>query len=74
MLAFYLIFQSVQQGNKMNGHATCMSIFIVCFSQDGWTALHIAAQEGHKEIVVTLLEADADVNSTLKVKTIVCIL
>ena len=29
-------------------------------SQNGWTALHLAAQEGHEDVVELLLEAKAD--------------
>ena len=30
--------------------------------EDGWTALHAAAQEGHLRVVEMLLEAKADVS------------
>ena len=30
--------------------------------QDGWTALHMAAQEGKVEVVKVLLESQANVN------------
>ena len=36
--------------------------------QDGWTALHAAAQEGHLIVVETLLEANADVNVKTNVR------
>jgi len=29
-------------------------------SQNGWTALHLAAHEGHEDVVELLLEAKAD--------------
>lgn len=35
--------------------------------QDGWTALHIAAHEGHKDIVESLLHAGAGVNFAVEV-------
>ena len=35
--------------------------------QDGWTPLVIASQEGHLEIVKSLIEAGANVNHTTKV-------
>ena len=35
--------------------------------QDGWTPLVIASQEGHLEIVKSLIEAGANVNHTAKV-------
>lgn len=35
----------------------------MCFcSQDGWTALHLAAQEGRIDVVRLLIEAQAQVN------------
>ena len=36
-------------------------------SQDGCTALYLAAQEGHEEIVELLLEAKADLKLKMKV-------
>ena len=42
--------------------------FIVCFcAQDGWTALHLAAQEGKVDVVRLLTEAQARVNIQTKV-------
>ena len=35
----------------------CMHMHV---TQDGWTALHLAAQEGHEDVVELLLEAKAD--------------
>ena len=35
-------------------------IYIAHISQDGWTALYLAAQEGHEDVVELLLEAKAD--------------
>ena len=38
--------------------------------QDGWTALHAAAQEGHLRVIEMLLEANADVNIKDSVRVI----
>ena len=41
---------------------------IVCLCpQDGWTALHLAAQEGKVDVVRLLTEAQAQVNIRTKV-------
>ena len=32
----------------------------ILISQDGYTALHLAAREGHEDVVELLLEAKAD--------------
>ena len=36
---------------------------LCCSSQDGWTALMIAAREGHVNVVRVLLDAGADANA-----------
>ena len=40
--------------------------------QDGFTALHVASQEGHCEVVRMLLEAKADVNMKTNVSESCC--
>ena len=43
----------------------------VCFCpQDGWTALHLAAQEGKVDVVRLLTEAKAHVNIQTEVHTL----
>ena len=39
-------------------------------TQNGWTALHLAAQEGHEDVVELLLEAKADPELKTKVISI----
>ncbi|KAF5345969.1 hypothetical protein D9756_010931 [Leucocoprinus leucothites] len=34
----------------------------ICLDKDGWTALHLAARNGHTEIVKVLAELKADLN------------
>ena len=42
--------------------------------QDGFTALHVAAQEGHLRVVEMLLEANADVSVKTDVRIVVHVL
>ena len=43
----------------------------VCFCpQDGWTALHLAAQEGKVDVVRLLTEAKAHINIQTEVHTL----
>ena len=43
----------------------------VCFSpQDGWTALHMAAQEGKVDVVRLLTETKAHINIQTEVHTL----
>ena len=44
------------------------SLTLTLFSQDGFTGLYQAAQNGHLEVVELLLDKGADVNRTDKVK------
>ena len=39
-------------------------------TQNGWTALHLAAQEGHEDVVELLLEAKADPELKKKVVSV----
>ena len=39
-------------------------------AQDGWTALHLAAQEGKVDVVKLLTDAQAQINIQTKVKWI----
>ena len=36
--------------------------YIVCYIQNGWSALHAASQEGKGEVVEVLVTAKADLN------------
>ena len=45
----------------------------MCFCpQDGWTALHLAAQEGKVDVVRLLTEAEAHINMQIEVHTCIC--
>ena len=46
---------------------TCTCICACASLQDGWTALHIAAQENHTDVVAVLLKEGADCNVQNKV-------
>ena len=45
----------------------CTVHIVTSYSQDGWTALHLASQEGHINVVRVLIEASAHVNQQTKV-------
>ena len=45
----------------------CVHMYMFAHVQDGWTGLHIAAHEGHKDIVESLLRAGAGVNFAVEV-------
>ena len=48
------------------------TIFVCVCLQDGFTALHLAAQEGNVDVVRLLTEAKAHVNTKAKVYTYIC--
>ena len=50
-----------------------ISVMLECSClQDGFTALHLAAQKGKFDVVKLLTEAKADVNTQAKVYTYIC--
>ena len=46
----------------------CTLIFTVDLSQNGATALHVASQEGHNQVVELLLQAGASVELETEVR------
>ena len=46
----------------------CVDYKYVDLSQDGATALHVASQEGHNQVVELLLQAGASVDQKAKVR------
>ena len=46
--------------------------YIVCYIQDGWTALHAACQEGKEQVVKALVIAKADLNLQANVSDVTC--
>ena len=44
------------------------SIVAIPHLQDGWTALHLASQQGHVEVVRVLIAAKARINQCSKVQ------
>ena len=45
-----------------------LTIMYIVPSQDGWTPLHVACQEGHDKVTELLLQAGATVEQETKVK------
>ena len=59
--------------NTLDNHHThffYISTLTVFLSQDGWTALHMAAQEGKSDVARLLTEAKAHVNKQTEVYTL----
>ena len=46
------------------------SVITINFVQDGFTALHMACQEGHLKVAETLITAHASVNAQNKVSAL----
>ena len=46
------------------GHVlqSCITVSHYLFLQDGWTALQVAYEQGHDEVVQTLMIAKSDLN------------
>lgn len=51
----------------MRSSPLMLSMLVRCCSQDQWTALMLAAENGHKDVVEFLVKAGADVNHQEKV-------
>ena len=49
----------------------CHDVLRPCVSQDGWTALHLAALNGHAPCIEVLLRAGADINTQDKVSAVI---
>ena len=54
---------------KVTHKNICIYIETLC-PQDGWTALHLAAQEGKVDVVRLLIDAEAQVNIQTEVHTL----
>ena len=52
----------------MEGSLGGWSVDVCSSSQDGHTALHLSAQNGHMDVVTELLERSANVAATTKVR------
>ena len=50
--------------------AVLVEVTVCLCPQDGWTALHLAAQEGKVDVVRLLTEAQAQVNIQIEVHTL----
>jgi len=45
----------------------------IVLSQDGWTPLHVACQEGHAQVAELLLQAGASVEQETEVRWGTCV-
>ena len=60
-----------QSSHTVSLYTTVLDEVTVCLClQDGWTALHLAAQEGKVDVVRLLTEAQAQVNIQTEVYTL----
>ena len=52
-------------------HVVCIVYSLLSIIQNGWTALMLASDGGHTEVVKVLAEAKADLNITTQVNLII---
>ena len=70
MLCGYLVISTKSSHTVSLYTAVLDEVTVFLCSQDGWTALHLAAQEGKVDVVRLLTEARAQVNIQTEVYTL----